>query len=73
MEGKGKWWVIAIAVVLVMGMIGSCDGGGSTSKGGTGGSSGGYRCNNCGGDGWDSANGCSCVWCGGDERTSKNP
>ena len=35
--------------------------------------SGSYRCENCGGDGWDSANDCSCVWCGGDGRTSWNP
>lgn len=35
--------------------------------------SGSYRCNNCGGDGWDSANSSSCVWCGGDGKTSWNP
>ena len=32
-----------------------------------------YRCNICGGDGWDSENNCSCVWCGGDGKTHWNP
>lgn len=71
MEGKGKWWFIAIAVVLTLSLIGSCNEC-STSSGG-GNNSRDYRCNNCGGDGWDSANGCGCVWCGGDGRTSWNP
>ena len=35
--------------------------------------SGSYRCNNCGGDGWDSENNRKCVWCGGDGKTSWNP
>lgn len=43
------------------------DGGSSSSSTGV------YRCNNCGGDGWDSANNCSCVWCGGDGKTVWNP
>ena len=31
------------------------------------------NCFNCGGDGWDSENHCSCVWCGGDGYSSWNP
>lgn len=31
------------------------------------------RCFNCGGDGWDSYNNCTCVWCGGDGKTVWNP
>ena len=31
------------------------------------------NCFNCGGDGWDSENNCSCVWCGGDGKTHWNP
>lgn len=64
---EDKGWMIGIVVALIIVLAVSCSDGSSTS------SSGGYRCNNCGGDGWDSANRCSCVWCGGDGKTSWNP
>lgn len=59
-----KKFLAAILVVCLC--LGLCACGDSGSSDGT-------RCNNCGGDGWDSANGSSCVWCGGDGRTSWNP
>lgn len=72
MENKGKIWPIVVAILLVLSLIGSCnESSGGSSKSGSKSSE--YRCSNCGGDGWDSANGCSCVWCGGDGRTSWNP
>ena len=61
-------WVAALVVVAIVTFIvadTSGSGSGSGSKRG--------NCNNCGGDGWDSANSCSCVWCGGDGYTSWNP
>ena len=66
-------WVVTLVIALIIALCVSCDFGTSSSNSGSGNSSGSYRCNNCGGDGWDSANGCSCVWCGGDGRTSWNP
>jgi len=70
--GKGEAWAIGIIVVLIIVLVASCSGSGNKSSSSSGSSSG-TRCNNCGGDGWDSANSCSCVWCGGDGRTSWNP
>ena len=69
--------VITLVIGLIIALCVSCsiisdsDSGGSNYNGNN--YSGSYRCDNCGGDGWDSANGCSCVWCGGDGRTSWNP
>ena len=66
-----KNWAIAIVVILVIALVASCSDniGGSSSGGGS--KKG--NCNNCGGDGWDSRNGCSCVWCGGDGYSYWNP
>lgn len=58
-------WLMAAAIV-------SCDSDGGGNNGGYS-NSGSQRCNNCGGDGWDSENNCKCVWCGGDGKTSWNP
>ena len=74
---ESNGWIIGLVVVLVIALVVACSGStGSSSSSGSSNNdsnSGSYRCNNCGGDGWDSANGCSCVWCGGDGRTSWNP
>ena len=66
-----KAWVITLVVALIIALCVSC--GGTTSSSNSGGGSKKGNCNNCGGDGWDSRNGCSCVWCGGDGYTSWNP
>ena len=68
MQSKFRGWIIAAVIVALLALIGSCNNDSSSNTG-----SGSYRCNNCGGDGWDSANSSSCVWCGGDGRTSWNP
>lgn len=71
---ESKGWIVGLAVTLLIALVVTSSGDSSTrSSSSTGSNSGDYRCNNCGGDGWDSANGCSCVWCGGDGRTSWNP
>lgn len=61
---------VMLFVVLIIGSVNTLLG-----RSGNYGNSGNSEliCNNCGGDGWDSANGGSCVWCGGDGRTSWNP
>ena len=69
MGKNSKGWAIAVVVLALLALIGSCSRGDSNS----GNNSGSKRCSNCGGDGWDSTNNCSCVWCGGDGKTSWNP
>lgn len=73
---RTKGIITIIVMVLVLAFLiasctASCDQDSYSSKSNY--KSGGSRCNNCGGDGWDSANGCSCIWCGGDGITSWNP
>ena len=74
-----KAWVVTLVIALVIALCVSCGGSFSSSNSGSGksndsgNSNGSYRCNNCGGDGWDSENNCKCVWCGGDGKTSWNP
>lgn len=63
--------IVIVAVVLVLFFIISSAV--SPNSGSTGGPTGEKKCSNCGGDGWDSANSCTCVWCGGDGITSWNP
>ncbi len=74
MEDKKKTliWVVVIAIFLILFSIVSGDDE-SPSSGKDNGANGSYICSNCGGDGWDSANDCRCVWCGGDGQTSWNP
>lgn len=62
--------VIAVIVAVVLFCMSGDD---SSNSGSSSNNSGSSRCNNCGGDGWDSTNDCRCVWCGGDGLTSWNP
>ena len=55
--------VIAVVIVIILVIIDLIANGGSTTG----------NCFNCGGDGWDSANNCRCVWCGGDGEAVWNP
>jgi heme A synthase len=59
--------VLAISIGLFTALFGILSNDSENSDGGK------YRCNICGGDGWDSENNCSCVWCGGDGKTHWNP
>lgn len=73
-----KSLTVVVGIIVVLCIViwiagGQVFGSGSTNSGNGTVGSGTYRCNNCGGDGWDSANNSSCVWCGGDGRTSWNP
>ena len=68
-NGKGKTWIIIIAILLLLYLIGSC--GQEGPSGGSYGSSGKTaRCNYCNGTG--RVNGESCPWCGGSGRTYDN-
>ena len=72
---------IAAVIIFLLIIVGIANGIANSSSGsssyssntGNSSNSSSQRCFNCGGDGWDSANNCSCVWCGGDGRTSWNP
>ena len=74
-EGRFKAAMRKVGIIAVAGLVlfYILSGVLNPSGGSAGGTNDKEKCSNCGGDGWDSANGCSCVWCGGDGRTSWNP
>ena len=64
--------ILALILVIVLSIcMFGCTPNKSDSDGNSGKSNGSYRCNNCGGDGYDG--GSRCEWCGGDGKTSWNP
>ena len=60
MKGKAIWWIIAIAVIVILGLIGSCDG----SKDSDSGKLVSGVCSHCHGRGMTSY-GNECAWCNG--------